>query len=110
MPMDNKDVKDKLKKYINNVKLFLDLKMVVLYGSHAKGLAKENSDIDVAVFVSKKGKMDYLEKGKLLFRLRREIDSRIEPNLFYMEEVRHREKADFISEILKTGKVIYKGR
>lgn len=41
--------------------------------------------------------------GAKLFRLRREIDTRIEPAL--LEE--SNDKSGFLEEILKTGKVIY---
>lgn len=52
--MDNKEVRDKLNKYVTTLKNFFDLKMVVLYGSYAKGNESRDSDIDVAVFIKKK--------------------------------------------------------
>lgn len=51
---------------------------LILYGSHAKGTARPDSDIDVAVVSNKFGK-DKTEEGMLLFRIAGEIDSRIEP-------------------------------
>lgn len=77
-------------------------KMIVLYGSYAKGTAHENSDIDIAVIFDSIGN-DFLEKSHQLFKLRRGIDSRIEPILIEQEN----DRSGFCEEILKTGKVIY---
>ncbi len=51
---------------------------VILYGSHARGNAKADSDIDVAV-VSKNFGKDPVEEGMTLFRLAGKIDPRLEP-------------------------------
>ena len=84
------------------------VKLVVLFGSYAKGNPEEYSDIDVAVFVEKDGKgLDYVEESAMLFTLVRNIDVRIEPTLFYTEELEKYEKASFINDILTTGELIY---
>ena len=51
---------------------------IVLYGSHAKGKQRPDSDIDIAVVSRDFGK-DRVEEGMLLFRIAGEIDPRIEP-------------------------------
>jgi len=51
---------------------------VILYGSHARGNARADSDIDVAV-VSKNFGKDPVEEGMTLFRLAGKIDPRLEP-------------------------------
>ena len=51
---------------------------VILYGSHARGNARADSDIDVAV-VSKNFGKDPIEEGMTLFRLAGKIDPRLEP-------------------------------
>jgi len=51
---------------------------VILYGSYAKGLARPDSDIDIAV-VSKDFGKDRVEEGMALFRIAGKIDSRLEP-------------------------------
>lgn len=56
----------------------ISINYLVLYGSHLKGTARPDSDIDVAVVSSQFGK-DKTEEGMLLFRIAGEIDSRIEP-------------------------------
>ena len=49
-----------------------------IYGSWAYGTPDEDSDIDVAVTISDRD-LDILETERKLFRLRRGIDTRIEP-------------------------------
>ena len=51
---------------------------VILYGSHAKGGVRPDSDIDVAV-VSKNFGKDRVEEGITLFRIAGEINTRLEP-------------------------------
>jgi len=68
-----------IKKFIKALKqegIAFDL--VVLYGSHARGNARADSDIDVAV-VSKNFGKDPIEEGMTLFRLAGKIDPRLEP-------------------------------
>ncbi len=108
--MDNKEINDKLDKYISILKNFFDLKMVVLYGSYAKGNESRDSDIDVAVFIKKKKGMYYLEKEKLLYKLSSSIDRKIEPNLFYIDEIKNLEKASFVQGILRKGKIFYNNK
>ncbi|MCP5106830.1 MAG: nucleotidyltransferase domain-containing protein [bacterium] len=76
--------------------------MVILFGSYCTGKAREYSDIDVAVVVDKIGG-DCLESEAQLYKLRRGIDSRIEPVLIERGE---RDPAGFFEEILNTGEII----
>ena len=100
--MGYEEIIDKTKEYSERVVNFMHPKMVVLYGSYAKGIANEDSDIDIAVICDSIGD-DFLEKSYQLFKLRRGIDSRIEPVLLEKEN----DKSGFCEEILKNGKVIY---
>jgi predicted nucleotidyltransferase len=77
-----------------------------IFGSFAKGTFNEDSDIDIAVVFS-----DYEDSSEIklnLMRLRRKIDSRIEPHPF--------RESDFtlsnpmVNEILKYGQEIKTGR
>ena len=51
---------------------------IYLFGSYAKNTANQNSDIDVAV-ISDRLKKNWSENEIELWRLRRNIDSRIQP-------------------------------
>lgn len=100
--MGYEEVIDKTKKYAERVVSYMQPKMIVLYGSYAKGTAHEDSDIDIAVICDSLGD-DFLEKAHQLYKLRRGIDSKIEPLLIGQEN----DISGFFEEIMKTGKVIY---
>jgi len=84
------------------VKQNYPVKQIYLFGSYAKGTAKEESDIDVAVVVKKIGE-DYLEQTTKLFQLRRKIDLRIEPVLFEKDN----DISGFLEEIQSNGVLVY---
>lgn len=74
---------------------------VYLFGSYAKGNAREWSDIDVAIVSDALGK-NRNKKRFLLWDLRMDIDTRIEPHGFTRQEFKN--SADpFAYEIKKTG-------
>ena len=100
-----KEVIEKLTGYTELVKKYFAVKMVILFGSYSKNLAREDSDIDVAVVVDRYPN-DVLTAEVELFKLRRQIDSRIEPVLF---EIGQKDPSGFFQEILDTGVIIYQG-
>ncbi len=91
-----------VKQYADVVRQNFNVKKVILYGSYSRGSARKDSDIDVAVVLSRIDE-DFLMAEAKLFRLRREIDTRIEPVL--LEE--SNDKSGSLEEILKTGEAIY---
>ena len=76
--------------------------MFLLNGSYAKGTATSDSDIDIAVIVDKLDS-DYLDEHAILFKLRRSVDSRIEPVLIEYDE----DESGFLREVMNTGYVLY---
>ena len=100
--MGYEEVIEKTKRYSELVVDFLHPKMIVLYGSYAKGSPRDDSDIDIAIICDTIGD-DFLEKSQQLYKFRRGIDIRIEPVLIVHEN----DKSGFCEEVLKTGKVIY---
>lgn len=78
--MDKKDALDIAEKYADAVKLKYDFVKIILFGSYAKGNFNEDSDIDIAVIL--KDYNNLLDIQLDLMRLRRKIDSRIEPHPF----------------------------
>jgi len=100
--MDHKDALNIARQYASVVKTTYDCKQVFLFGSYVKGTNQEESDIDIAVILKEfENPMDIQLD---LMRLRRKIDSRIEPHPF-------REKDFNLSnpvahEILQHGKRI----
>lgn len=79
--MDQEAVINKLKEYKSLLSQHYKVVSLFLYGSYSRGSQREDSDIDVAVVVSEL-EGDYLAYTTLLWKLRSEIDSRIEPVLF----------------------------
>ena len=100
--MDKKTVIKRVKKYADTVKKNFPVKKIILYGSYANGTPREDSDIDVAVILESVDD-DFLKSETKLFRLKRDIDPRIEPIL--LEE--KNDKSGFLEEILKIGEIIY---
>lgn len=74
---------------------------VILFGSYAKGTAKPDSDIDIAVISSQFGQ-DNLKEMMLLRKLAIKIDSHIEPLPFSPEGLKDR-YSTLTQEILKYG-------
>ncbi len=95
-------VAEKIKKYADVVRKDMPVKMIILYGSYARGSENVSSDIDVAVVVDNI-ENDYLEQSARLFHLVRGIDTRIEPVLLSSNE----DRSGFLSSILKYGEIIY---
>jgi len=100
--MDKSQVLNKASKYAEIVRKNFDPEKVVLYGSYTRENWKEESDIDIAVIV-KRVEGDFLEKEKLLYRLRRYVDIRIEPIL--LEE--SSDRSGFLKDVLEHGRIIY---
>ena len=71
---------------------------MILFGSYAKGTQRDDSDVDVAVVV---GTItgDYFSTRPLLWKIRREVDDRIEPVLIDKSH----DESGFLSEIMRTG-------
>ena len=78
--MDKKDVLNIAREFATAIKTNYDCKQIFLFGSYAKGTNQEESDIDIAVIL---GEFENPVDMQLeLMRVRRKIDSRIEPHPF----------------------------
>jgi uncharacterized protein len=88
--------------YADLVRENLEPKKIILYGSSAKDDWSGTSDIDIAVIV-KTVEGDFLDIERLLFRLRRNIDDRIEPVLLEEEN----DRSGFIQGVIDTGYLLY---
>ena len=99
--MDKSEVISIVSKYKVLVSRHFDIENMILFGSYAKGNQKEDSDIDVAVVVNSIDR-DFFTYAPLLWKLRREIDDRIEPILIE----KNKDESGFLKEILKTGFII----
>jgi len=100
--MDQRKAINIVQHYVELVKQNYKVKQIYLFGFYAKGNAKEESDIDVAI-VLKELDDDYLEQATKLFQLRRKVDLRIEPVLLEFNN----DISGFLDEIISNGILIY---
>ncbi len=103
--MDNDEILNKVNKFARCVIENYDPEKIILFGSFAKGNARDDSDIDIAIIVNAIDG-NFLEHKAKLFKLRREIDEMIEPVLLEANN----DKSGFLTEILRHGKIIYQKR
>ncbi|MBF0227585.1 MAG: nucleotidyltransferase domain-containing protein [Desulfobacterales bacterium] len=76
--MVKKSIIETAEKYIKLIPVNLEVKKAYLFGSYAKGLEKNDSDIDIAIVI---GNMtNFFAIQMQLMRLRRNVDLRIEPH------------------------------
>jgi predicted nucleotidyltransferase len=78
--MDRTDAVELAKRFAKIVRAKYDCRQFFLFGSYAKGMEHEESDIDLAVVFD--GFENIVDMQTELMRLRRAIDSRIEPHPF----------------------------
>jgi len=100
--MDKTDALNIATRYANAIKKKFNYTKVFLFGSYAKGNFNEDSDIDIAVIL--KDYNNLIDMQLELMRLRRKIDSRIEPHPFREKEFEL--SNPIVSEILKFGQEI----
>jgi len=101
--MDQRKAIKIVKQFGELVRQNYSVNQIYLFGSYAKGNAKEESDIDVAIVIEKIGD-DYLEQSTKLFQLRRKVDLRIEPVLLELNN----DVSGFLEEIRSNGVLVYK--
>ena len=91
-------IAQKYDKLVKSSNLPIQIDNAYLFGSYAKGTPHKDSDIDIA-FVVKNWGGGYFDTIVPLWRLRRNIDIRIEPHIIDPEE----DYAYFLNEIQRTG-------
>lgn len=96
--MVEKKVLTAAREYAAAVRKTMDVRNIFLYGSHAKGTAKENSDIDIAV-VADQVPGDYLDTMAFLWQLTNNVDESIEPVLLLSSD----DESGFLDTVRRTG-------
>jgi predicted nucleotidyltransferase len=77
--MDKNQALKIIKKFVKRLRQKgISVDRVILYGSHAAGKGRRDSDIDVAI-VSKDFGKDRVEEGTELYRIAGKVDARLEP-------------------------------
>ena len=106
--MDQKQdrIKDIINQFYYAVKDLYPIKKFILYGSHAKGHATEDSDIDVGVVIDWPDHLQRLEITADLFHHARKINNALEPKCIFWDEFQNHPQASILSEIIPSGIVI----
>ena len=99
--IDNKLIMEIVQKYVDKICENYKIEAIILFGSYAKGTNNENSDIDIAI-ITDDFKNDIFDEELNLMKLRRNIDTRIEPHLIRIEDFKNAE-TPFIKEVIDTG-------
>ena len=94
-------IEESIIKYIDEVSKYYEIEAIIVFGSYAKGTNNKDSDIDIA-FIFKNLKNDVIDEELNLMRLRRKIDTRIEPHIIKLEDYK-KVSNPFIKEVIETG-------
>ena len=95
-----------IQQYIADVKKVMPIDKVYLYGSYAKGMQRENSDVDICFFSQAFESRHSLDILTELFYLKIKYDKDIliEPNAFPVSALYN--DNPFVKEIIRTGREI----
>ncbi len=99
----------KIERFIKLLKNSAEVEKVILFGSRVRGKQKRWSDIDLAVISNRFEKMNFHDRlvflGMLAWQARA---TEIEALGYSLDEYKNATKLDFLGEIKRTGKIIYK--
>ena len=105
MVTDVETVNELVESYANDVSNVFPVDKVMLFGSHAKGTATAQSDIDVCFFLSSFGDMRRVDILKELLGLMHKYKRiHFEPIVFPTDELQN--DNPFVKEILRTGREV----
>ena len=96
-----------VKGFIRALEPKVHVQQIILYGSYAKGQAREESDIDIAVISDDFARMSELEAIQMLAHRMIYCDSLLMPVAYTPVKFNDPDNA-FAREIARTGKVIYR--
>jgi hypothetical protein len=99
----------KIEDFVRRLKRAIRIERVILFGSHAKGLAREWSDIDLAVVSPDFDSMSSWDRQDLIARSTLGRAYRIAPIGFSSSEYHSPAHHSFLREIIQTGRVVYEG-
>jgi len=101
--MDSETAINSAIEFANRAATMFHPQEVVLFGSQVNGKSNMESDIDIAVVFDLLDNTR-LEKAFQLYKLRRNIDTRIEPVLVQ----KNNDSSGFYNHIKATGKILYR--
>lgn len=105
VPMVKQSVIETVRDYAQKVHTRYPIKRVFLYGSFARGTARTDSDIDVAVVLENEPE-DTLQAEADLCRMGMDVDVRIEPII--IDEMH--DPSGFYNEIARYGTLVFSSK
>ncbi len=96
-------IRDKILRFYQAARQSLPIRKVLLYGSYAKGNARQDSDIDVAVVVDEADHAKRIEITTELFDSALRVDPAIEPKCIFWDEYKNHDRASILAEIIATA-------
>ena len=96
--MDQSKVLSIAREYADAVRQIMDTDAIFLYGSHTRGTATKDSDIDIAVVVDRIPD-DYLGTVTALWTLTRTVSLEIEPVLLSASD----DRRGFLNTVRRSG-------
>lgn len=97
-----------VRRYVRELgRLGVPVEQVILYGSHRRGDAGPDSDVDLAVFSESFGEPDYLEFSGVLSEAKWNSDPMIEAIGFHPSVLDNVPAISFLHEITQTGDLMY---
>ena len=94
-------------RFVGALEAEIAVEAIVLYGSYARGTAYELSDIDVAIISSDFEGVPMYRRQEIIADLTFRQDGRISPIGYPSSEYHAPAPQSFLSEIVRTGKVVY---
>lgn|SRR3989304_4028792 len=99
-------VKKVLRDYLTRVQKEIPVNYAVLYGSRAKGKARSDSDIDIAIFSSKFRNKSHYTAQVMLQKFLWDIKADIQPVGYPVEEYSSKDKLSFVGGIIKKEGIV----
>lgn len=98
--------KETLKQYLREIGKFCPVDRAVLFGSHARGNAKKNSDIDIAIFSKNVTDRNRLEMMSKMVLAGGKFNMDIQPVAFSEKDYFQSDSGFVRTEIRKKGVVL----
>ncbi|MEW5758134.1 MAG: nucleotidyltransferase domain-containing protein [Candidatus Omnitrophota bacterium] len=104
---------NKINQIVNKLKTSLQARGIsvdklILFGSYAQGKQKPYSDIDIAVVSSSFNGKNLLKRQEILGEAIFPLKEPIEALGYTPKEIRRPNALSFLSEIISTGRIVYK--
>jgi predicted nucleotidyltransferase len=104
-----RDGSEIIRNFLNEAKKVITIEKAILFGSYTTGKASESSDIDIAVISADFRRFKPIDRLVLLGKIAwRAHTTQIEALGYTPEEYRDASKYDFLFEIKKKGKLLFK--